>query len=400
MAVTKKKRSQYSKKQHQQHLQEAKYNFLNQRLLPENISTIIHDESDTISYRSYLLKNFNSMSRNISVLLLNNNKEIIKPNLKFNTSLINKDYLAKQKLELEKINEKLNDEGNDINMVNESLKDFYNKQLYKLNEINLLPSDSNDDNINSVLNSYLEKFNFKSQDNNIKFYPKEKFNHFKNDTNEAPADYWTNLYKSKKEEQKKKDLEALRLQEEQKRREDELKRIQKEELEQKQREEEAQKKLHQQQQEVQKQTLLEEQQKQQQMQQQKQQQMQDDQRQQENQNQNHSTSISPLVPTNVPQQPSMPSQIMAQAQLPDQDSIAGQQKVGIQIESKDIQQQDSQLDQNSIQLNDDNLLTVDKNEDNSQSQNDNLDPMFADFGNEPFTTEFDEEFGDLDAAFF
>lgn len=73
MAVIRKRRTPHTKSGRQQQLQQqqqlrAKQRFENSRLQPEQATTMIHDESDTVSYRSYLLMNFVKSAEYIDIL--------------------------------------------------------------------------------------------------------------------------------------------------------------------------------------------------------------------------------------------------------------------------------------------------------------------------------------------
>ncbi|GAV47033.1 hypothetical protein ZYGR_0E00440 [Zygosaccharomyces rouxii] len=343
MPVVKKRRTHHGKSsrihhqlqlQQQQQLQ-VKQRFENSRLRPEHVSAVSHDESDTISYRSHLLKNFIKSGEFIDVLttqLVPLDK--IKPPEIFKgiTPSQLEGKLQVQKESLSQLQEVLNEFKWELDDNSSFLKD----KLWSA-ELNLQEPDE-------ILKLYESKFELRSQENSVVTH-KGKFTHLQKDQSRAPDGYWSNHAKLKKELREKKlqiqwEQEQERQRREQERRaqeEEELRRKEEEQHQQRQREREQLEQEHFQRQQ------LEQQQEQQQEQQ-----------------------LQPAQDENQDQQfQEGPNDSQQDEQSPDDDSKA-------QVPP-------------------------------SQQQNSNpnmMDSIFGDFGNEPFNNGFEDEFGDIDTAFF
>ncbi|CCC69571.1 hypothetical protein NCAS_0C05810 [Naumovozyma castellii] len=235
--------------------------FETNRLKPEPINSIVHDESDTISFRSFLLKNFiemgnlmNALTCNITPLDKINAPEIFIPNEKgTNMESILKAMELKIDKDLEELEVLQNGKMQQEPFTPNDLTNFFSDKLKQLD---------NTTNVNDtqILQDYLSKKNLRSQENIIVIHRNE-FNHLKQDPREAPQSYWdtynANKIKLQQELEERKRLEE----EEAKRRQEEEAnfKLQQEEEEKRKKEEE----LQQQQQEEQQKLLLRQQQQQQ-----------------------------------------------------------------------------------------------------------------------------------------
>lgn len=324
MPVVKKRRSHHAKSarthqiqlQQQQQLQ-AKQRFENSRLRPEHMSTVAHDESDTISYRSYLLKQYVKSADLIDALTTQLVPlDRIKPPLVYPTATLTE---MEQRLEAEK---------NSLTHMRELASGYewtlseqsqFLKDKLRLSEQELEEPDI-------ILNEYKTKFGLSSQDNRIVIH-KNKFLDLKGDSAEAPRDYWQNHAQVKQEHadrQRKKQLEA----------EQEVKRRLQEEQELKRRLEEE---------ETRKKALAEQQQQEQQQKEREQQELQE------------------------------------------------QQQREQEAERQQAQQSQEQANQEQA------------SEESQHQQTSNphmMDSIFEEFGNEPFNNGFEDDFGDIDTAFF
>ena len=341
MAVVKNKRSHYTKRQQQQ-VDEARQKFISERLNPENASAVPHDESDTISFRSYMLRNFHSSAINMNVLLSNNKTDIAPPMLKYNKSVINESNLDASKKQLKTIVDELN--NLDWKLTDNHV--FLKEKTQELNKINLSSSpaapgfDENDEAYNEVLDGYLSHYNLRHQTSKVIFHSKEKFSHIKLDSSEAPEGYWTNLYLQKKNQELQNQYQLKIKQEEQLKRKQELEKHEREQERLRRKNEEQQREL-----ELERQKLDAQE---------------------------------------------------RQKQHIEEES----KKKALEQEQQRKQKQDEEdrqkLEEQQKQQEDD----PDQQDQDQQQTGENLDNMFEDFGNEPFNNGFDEEFDDLGSAFF
>ncbi|CCF59923.1 hypothetical protein KAFR_0I01420 [Kazachstania africana CBS 2517] len=347
--TTKKKRyvtkavrqSQQYQQQYQRQQLLARQAFLQNRLKSDPINSIIHDESDTISFRANLLKNFINTNDYLGVLLTQNLPiNLIKP------PAIHENPAT----ELSQLQKKLENNSLEVNALKEKLNTITTTSI-TLDDLDF-PLESFD----TVLKEYIDNHGLRVQDNRVVKH-KDKFNHLVAQVNEAPSDYWEKQYHKIIENQKTKkrelELQKLREQEESKKKEEERRRKEQEELELKRRREEAD-------------ALRRQQEQQEQIRQQQQLQQEQQQRQQ----QPDFTNIAlPIVPDEL-----VPNDITS-VQVPIAEQVLG-------TNEKDIQEN--------------NENDADKN----KNQQDLLDEMFGDYNNEPFNSGFDDGFEDLDNVFF
>ncbi|GCF00402.1 hypothetical protein ZYGM_001525 [Zygosaccharomyces mellis] len=342
MPVVKKRRTHHGKSsrihhqvqlQQQQQLQ-VKQRFENSRLRPEHVSAVSHDESDTISYRSHLLKNFIKTSELIDVLTTQ-----LVPLDKIKLPEIFKGVTSNQ------LEGKLQVQKESLSQLQRILDDFEWKQdedsgflKDKLWAVELETQDPDE-----VLKLYEARFGLRSQENQVVTH-RGKFTHLQKDQSCAPEGYWSNYAKLKKEHKERilqlqweQEQERQRQEQEKSAHEEELRRREEQhELEQRQRERE------QQEQEQFQREQLEQQQAQQQEQQ----------------------------PQNV------------------QDENQDQQ----------FQEVPNSSQQGEQSPDDDSKAQVPPSQQNSNQNM--MDSMFGDFGNEPFNNGFEDDFGDIDTAFF
>ena len=411
MAIVKKKRSHHAKAStkhaqmlHQQQLEaqllkqkQLRDNEVN-RLKPEQISSVIHDESDTISFRANLLKNFVVAADYMTVLTAQPVPiSKIKPPRVFQSSnpktlrTIAQAFEAKLKQEqtlLDELKQAAHIAGHstavpaiDVDMELDSLAK-----------------------VKSATEEYTAKHHLRVQDRRVIIH-KDKFTHLKSDTREAPADYWKTTHRELLKEQKHKEKLA-REEELRKKQEEETRRIREEE----EKKLEEQRKL----QELEQQRSLQLQQEQQRQREQQQQQEELKRQQQENQQsqQGIATQSGSMVPgvdntSGIPREPvirqgsesntsGMPTQPqpitanagVAQNSLPDSNELPS-------VGGPDIVGDNTSNDPNQV-------TNVDPNQ-----QDNMLEDMFTEYNtnnNEPFSNSFDDEFGDgfdnLDNVFF
>ncbi|GAV52045.1 hypothetical protein ZYGR_0AG00360 [Zygosaccharomyces rouxii] len=345
MPVVKKRRTHHAKSsrihhqvqlQQQQQLQ-VKQRFENSRLRPEHVSAVSHDESDTVSYRSHLLKNFIKTAEFIDVLTTQ-----LVPLDKIKPPEIFKGITPSQ------LEGKLQVQKESVSQLQEMLNGFE----WKLDENSgflkdkLWSVESNSQDLDEILNQYESKFGLRSQENRVVTH-RGKYTHLQKDQSCAPDGYWSNYAKLKKEHKERK-LQLQWEQEQERQRQEQEKRVQEEE--ELRRKEEEQHYLEQQQRER-------EQQEQEQFQ--RQQLEQQEEQQQEEQPQN------------------------------------------IEDQHQDEQFQDGPSDsqQDEQSPDDDSKAQVPQSQQQNSNQN-MMDSMFGDFGNEPFNNGFEDEFGDIDTAFF
>lgn len=233
MAVVKKRRSHHAKSSRQAQLQQEQQNLLQQqlkddeanRLKPEQMNSVVHDESDTISFRSNLLKNFLSSTYFMNVLTTQPIPiSMIKPPRIFQSS-----NPVTLKTIIGTFEMKLSQEKNLLNELKERAKnlDLEESQIEscdKFNEDDLILDSL--EKTDEVLSTYLNKYGLRKQDDRL-FTHKQKFGHLKVDLSEAPTDYWSKTYKELVDEQKRK--ERLKKEEEERKKREEEERKKQEE---------------------------------------------------------------------------------------------------------------------------------------------------------------------------
>lgn len=213
MAVIRKRRTLHTKSSRQQQLQQqqqlrAKQRFESSRLKPEQSTTMIHDESDTISFKSHLLMNFVKSAEYMDVLMtqaIPNDKIRLAPVFPSSKSL----EAMKQRISVQK--EQLRD-------AKEALDSFCWGDDGKLRFLKdkLAKTETEPEDTVPVLQEYLREFGLRSQSSRAVFH-RNKFDHLRGDMREAPADYW-HQHSLRMEEQRKKAL-MLKEREEEERRE-------------------------------------------------------------------------------------------------------------------------------------------------------------------------------------
>ncbi|SMN20451.1 similar to Saccharomyces cerevisiae YHL025W SNF6 Subunit of the SWI/SNF chromatin remodeling complex involved in transcriptional regulation [Maudiozyma saulgeensis] len=248
MAVVKKKRSHHAKGNKQAHLQQLQQQMQQQmkdseanRLKPEQVNSIVHDESDTISFRANLLKNF-ILSADFMNSLTNQPVPLskIKPPRVFQSGNPNTlrniitTFKAKVKQEQTLLDE--------LKKTSAELE----AQEVKLDLAKELDSDTTVyatlEQTEDTLRQYCDTNGLRSQDRRIIMHV-EKFPSLKINPTEAPKDYWKTTYKElvkereikikeqkQREEEERKEKELLKKREEEQKRAEEQKRIEEQRL--------------------------------------------------------------------------------------------------------------------------------------------------------------------------
>lgn len=307
---------------------------------------MIHDESDTISYRSYLLMNFVNSTRFMDILMTQNvpNCKIRQPPVFRKSTLEDmKQMLATQREELASMEEVTNSYVWKLNDDSEFLKN-------KLQE-----SEKETEEPSSILKEYLEHFDLRSQDDRVVIHRNE-FTNLRGDTREASPGYWKRHLLVVKE-QKEKALILQRRKEEEA--ETERKRLEDEEEERKRLEIE----------EIQRRKVLEQQDHAQQQKEKEQQQQ---------------------------QQLQLQLQLQLQQQLQQQEGKEEPQEHEDEQQQRSIIQAQSQKSPQQVG----ELPPQSQQQQQQRPAPNTIDSIFGEFGNEPFTNGFDDEFGDIDTAFF
>ncbi|CCK72362.1 Snf6p KNAG_0J02830 [Huiozyma naganishii CBS 8797] len=377
MAVVKKKKYQpKSVRQQQQILQTrsqlARHDFEASRLRAEQVGAVVHDESDTISFRSYILKNFINGSAYMNALTVNpvplhrlKEVSVYGSNKDVKLSIISLEKKLEQEiLLLDQLRGELDKEI--------ELPDFERTLLGQIGHVDINSIES----IDNALVLYRRKFAVRMQDTLLVRHD-GKFEHLKSDKKEAPEDYWQNYHEFKRKEKERRELEKKLA------------------LEQKLREEQEQKRLFE---EAEAKRKLEEQQrdriKLQQLQQQNseenrikimQQQQQDFIRQQKQEENNPAPLPRPL-PSQIALTGFDAGQNIPQLMGPENNPVTATVSNNPNILGG--------ADQPSVPL---GTQDVDQN---GNEQQDLLDDMFGEYNNEPFNNGFDDDFGDLDNVFF
>lgn len=375
MAVIRKRRTTHIKSGRQQQIQQqqqlrAKQRFENSRLQPEQSTTMIHDESDTVSYRSYLLMNFVKSAEYIDILTTQP-----VPNDK-----IRPPRLFRESYTLEAMKERLRVQKEQLNSAKEALDNLSEqagRDAQFLKE-KLNSSENQEADYDALLKEYLEHFGLRSQNDKVVFY-RGRFGDLRGDTREAPPDYWQK--------------HAILVQE---RREKAL-------LSKKQQEEAERERLR----------LIEEEKKKAEMEEAARQQEREKQIQREQLRQREQMTMAGADEEPFFQEPGQPShssfiqtrdpahglQFAAPAQAAQFGPVVPpvQQQVQSELPTKHEQEHGQQQQQQQSQQQPETQLQQPQPQ---QPQQEAMDSIFGDFGNEPFTNGFEDDFGDLDTAFF
>lgn len=200
-----------------------------------NVNSTLHDESDTISFRSYLLKNFINSTVYLNALTL---KPVPLCKLKTVSVYGSKNTVKKSLVEMER---KLNDELHQLEDLKRELDSTEMKittkdpnehilsifDLSTIDELNISSLDS----INNLFQRYKEKFQLDSQDYRVVKHL-NKFIDLKVDKSEAPTNYWDIYEDLKRKQMERKQLaKKMELERKQREEEEELKRKEAERLE-------------------------------------------------------------------------------------------------------------------------------------------------------------------------
>lgn len=197
------------------------------RLRAESMNAITHDESDTISFRNYLLANYLRGANYFNALTLHNVPiSRIKPPKLFQTPVAALDL--KKSIELQKASiGKINAVKETWEKEKETLVGTEHTKFYKA-KLKLLESDTPEA-MNQIVKGLETRLGCRLQDKPYHMYSSEIFApKFRGDLREAPEDYWEkydDMVKERKEKelmmQKQKEEEEARLKEEQRRKQEE-----------------------------------------------------------------------------------------------------------------------------------------------------------------------------------
>ncbi|KAL3231727.1 Transcription regulatory protein SNF6 [Nakaseomyces bracarensis] len=337
--------------------------FEKDRLKAESMNSITHDESDTISFRNYLLANYLRSANYFNALTLHNVPiSRIKPPKLFQAPVSALDL--KKSIELQKASMgKINAVKDSWEREKDAMVGSEHSKFYK-SKAKLLESDT-PDSINQLIKSLETRLGCRLQDRPHHIYNSDIFApKFRGDLREAPEDYWdkySDIVKERKERevmlQKQKEEEEARqkLEEEQKKQE--------EEDERRRREEEAKKPT------------------------------------------SDSASMTPSN-SSIPLQMSMAmhgpdSQTSSQASsMPAPVMPPGMvtANANVSVTSANSSSNPLGLDQSQpppLPGPQQPLMAV-----GSEQPNQDIENVFEDYGSEPFNTGFDDEFADLDNVFF
>lgn len=220
--------AQRMQEQQKQHLQ-AKHHFEDSRLKSESqISSTVHDESDSISFRGNILKNFINSTSYMNALTL---KPVPLSRLQ-PASMYGPPKVAKQSLiDMEN---KLNKELEQLSSLKEELKTTEdlntdpNQTLLAILDISSIDQldISSLDSIDTLLDKYKKKYKLISQDH-IVVKRIDEFIDLKLDKSEAPPEYWE-IYNDLKQKQKERKELEIKLALERKMKEEEEERSRKE----------------------------------------------------------------------------------------------------------------------------------------------------------------------------
>ncbi|CCE65350.1 hypothetical protein TPHA_0K02200 [Tetrapisispora phaffii CBS 4417] len=310
-----------------------------------------------------------------------------------NKEIVDNSYEEKKEVKTNIIDESKDTQSSNSRVTGTSvdnIETFVVDSIKQLNKIKIYNTRNEYDENNKLIDNILESYaNFKNtnyQINRVKFYTKDECSSLKSsDIAEAPSDYWDNLYKRKKDEQIQKNLEI----EKQKQLELQLKR---EEEVRRKREQESQSLMNSQQFPRQEGPLV-------------------------------TPPIGRLVPDKMhsPQivgnissiGPSLQNYTQSHVplQLPIQSQGQGEIQSTQQLsEVQSIPQDVSVTNPGALGVLDaakkselqniEQVGELDVTNNQQSQQNDNIDGTFDGFDSEPFNTGFDDDFADLDQAFF
>lgn len=214
MALTKKRRSYQNKHPRSQQQQKQAYN--SSRLKPEQVGSAVHDESDTISFRSYILQNFIHAAELLDVLTTQPVplSKIRPPNI-YNSGTLEsvKQRLASQNEELAAIRAKHDrfslEDPSDVKFFKQKYR-----ELCDLQECGELPQQK--EKLESIVRDYASKFNIRLQDDSVVVH-RGDFTFLRGDNSEAPADYWEKREQLLRQEEERKLLLKRQQEEEQER---------------------------------------------------------------------------------------------------------------------------------------------------------------------------------------
>lgn len=200
--------------------------FERQRLKAESMNAITHDESDTISFRNYLLANYLRAANYFNALTLHTVPiSRIKPPKLFQTGVTALEL--KKSIELQKASiGKINAVKEAWVREKEALMGSEHTKFYK-GKVRLLEAGTPEA-LNQVVKGMETKLGCRLQDKTYHMYSPEQFApRFRGDLREAPADYWEkygDMVRERKERevmilQRRKEEEEARIREEQRRKE-------------------------------------------------------------------------------------------------------------------------------------------------------------------------------------
>ncbi|SCU82951.1 LAMI_0C01464g1_1 [Lachancea mirantina] len=188
-------------------------NYDNTRLKPEQVGRLVHDESDTISYRSYLLQNFMISSELIDVLTTQAVpvSKIKPPRIYPSMNL----EAVKQAIEVEK--QQILAMVQATSEYKVTYPDKY--QILRQSSSKLTGSDVDHEMVEKVSNEFAAAFNKVVQDDRFVIH-QGKFLELRGDVSEAPPDYWSK-YKEIAFQKRQRALQIMQAAEEQKKKETE-----------------------------------------------------------------------------------------------------------------------------------------------------------------------------------
>lgn len=214
--------------QQKQHLQ-AKHHFEDSRLKSESqISSTVHDESDSISFRGNILKNFINSTSYMNALTL---KPVplsrLQPALMYGPPKVAKQSLIDMENKLNKELEQLSSLKEELKTT-EDLNTDPNQTLLAILDISAIDQLdlSSLDSINTILDKYKKKYKLISQDHRV-VKRIDEFVDLKLDKSEAPPKYWE-MYNDMKQKQKERKELEIKLAYERKKKEEEEERERKE----------------------------------------------------------------------------------------------------------------------------------------------------------------------------
>ncbi|SCU93456.1 LADA_0G03202g1_1 [Lachancea dasiensis] len=185
------------------------------RLRPENVGALVHDESDTISYRVYLTQNVIKASEMIDILTTQNvpQLKVLPPRIYRNLNVeAVQDSVAAEKEEISRLETLLQNHKFEMPL-----------GFAKLSEMSaaLVGEDVKCESMAAIEKEYMAQFGKRLQNDRVVVHYKQ-FPQLRGDLSEASADYWEKrreiVAKQKEEEAK---LKAVQEQEEELKRQEE-----------------------------------------------------------------------------------------------------------------------------------------------------------------------------------